>query len=638
MNKLKFKLNFEKIWVFISLLAITGSLIYLLCSLNWLGISISLLLSLTLTYLIAKNLENNRKKLIEKTTPYFYISAFFSIIFNILSLIILFNNRSSEALISPWKELNPIFFLILIASSLFTLLSLAYKAKKQYKLFILSLYLLNIFSISAIIYLLGYGFDPHIHYAAIKQILQDGFILPKTPYYLGQYSLAIFFHKIFGVNLSLINTWLVPLGAALSLPHLLQYLHQKRNEKVSVWIASLLLVLLGFAPFIITTPQNLSYLFLVASIVFIYKNAPPSLIITSALATLSIHPLAGIPAILITIVYLLKQKEKINKIITHTLKPINLSIIFILILSLSIWSISGFSLPVLNNFSLNLTLPIFKNSNSYSLNLAYFFINNQSWLIIFLATLTLFLRKKIWHAREEKERQNALLLSLFSFASLATYLITSIFKFPALIAYEQDGYTKRLLIISLIIALPLFWELFYFLSKKTLQLNKNQKIIISLALSLLLVTAVYGSYPRFDKYHNSRGYSTSKSDLASVQKAEEMANKQTYIVLANQQVSAAALREFGFKNRYLKIEGNEVYFYPIPTGGKLYQYFLDMSYQEASKETMIKAMNFAQVDRAYLIINKYWWASDKIIAEAKISADTWQKIGEEQNYLFEYKR
>jgi len=63
-----------------------------------------------------------------------------------------------------------------------------------------------------------------------------------------------------------------------------------------------------------------------------------------------------------------------------------------------------------------------------------------------------------------------------------------------------------------------------------------------------------------------------------------------------------------------------------------------MVYKNADRQTMIKAMDFAGVNRAYLIINKYWWASDKIIAEAKMSADYWEKIGTGEDYLFEYRK
>ena len=54
------------------------------------------------------------------------------------------------------------------------------------------------------------------------------------------------------------------------------------------------------------------------------------------------------------------------------------------------------------------------------------------------------------------------------------------------------------------------------------------------------------SYPRIDNYHNTHSFSISDSDIASVQWIEENADDD-YIVLANQQVSAAALSQYGFK-------------------------------------------------------------------------------------------
>lgn len=640
MKKINPQLNFAKIWIFFSLLALSGSLVYVFYALDVLGLIAGIIIALFLSWALIKNLKTSSflQKNKDKASLKFYIYLILAIIFNILALIILFQKQTELALISPWEQLNNWFFITIALGSFFTLLTFSQTGSDAYKRILFIVYLFSIFSVAAIIYLLGYGFDPHIHYATVVEINSFGSILPKTPYYLGQYSLVIFFHKIFGFNLQLINTWLVPLGAALSLPFLLSYLHQKRKQINLAWIASLLLILLGFTPFIVTTPQNLSYLFLIATVIFVYKKTAWPLSLVSALASFSIHPLAGIPALLIVGASLLTNLKTKNTLIAFLLKPINSAIVFITILSLAIWSIAGFSIPQFNHLSLSLALPIFENSNNYALNLGYFFINNQIWLISVLIILTIFYRQKIWQRRSQEEKQGAILLSLAASATFVTYLISMNFSFPKLIAYEQDGYTSRLLTIVLIIALPLFWELFYFLAKKATKLKTNQQILISLALALLFLTSIYASYPRFDDYHNSRGYSTGSDDLQAVIIAEELAKQEKYIVLANQQVSAAALKELGFQNRYLNIDNEEIYFYPIPTGGKLYQYFLDVSYKKAERATMLKAMDFAQVDRAYLIVNKYWWASTKIIAEAKMSADSWYKIGEGENYLFEYLR
>jgi len=63
-----------------------------------------------------------------------------------------------------------------------------------------------------------------------------------------------------------------------------------------------------------------------------------------------------------------------------------------------------------------------------------------------------------------------------------------------------------------------------------------------------------------------------------------------------------------------------------------------MVYVQANRETMNKAMDLAQVNEAYFVLPKYWWAFNKILAEAKLSADSWQKIDGGQIYIFKYIR
>ena len=107
----------------------------------------------------------------------------------------------------------------------------------------------------------------------------------------------------------------------------------------------------------------------------------------------------------------------------------------------------------------------------------------------------------------------------------------------------------------------------------------------------------------------------------------------------------AALREFGF-NRYYKLpldkggwgDYDEIYFYPIPTGGQLYQYYLGMVYEKPSRTTMVTAMDFANVSQAYFVLNKYWWAFPKILAEAKLEANSWSEVGNGEIYIFKYKK
>jgi hypothetical protein len=153
----------------------------------------------------------------------------------------------------------------------------------------------------------------------------------------------------------------------------------------------------------------------------------------------------------------------------------------------------------------------------------------------------------------------------------------------------------------------------------------------------VIAASLYSDYPRRDRFFNSRGLSTSKGDIETVSIIEKLAEGD-YIVLANQQVSAAALKVFGFGRYYKSSDGQELFFYPIPTSSPLYQYYLSMVDKTPARETMAKAMDLVGVKEGYLIVNKYWWAFPRIIAAGKTEADSWQALDGGSTYIFRYKR
>lgn len=638
MLKFKFSLTFDSLWLWLMLFTSSVALVYFLHALDIIGLIAAFLIA-TIIYAVWKKQikEQISTKVSIKNSKYFWFFSLMTLTMIIIMVIMAAGNATDKAIISPWTVINPWFFVVLFAANLSLIGALSQTAKSLFKNILLGLYYLEIFSVAAIVYRLGYGFDPFIHQAAMAEINRIGFILPKTPYYIGQYGLIIALYKISGLSLALINQYFLPLVSALSLPWILGQLRQK-SSRPEAWLAIILLTILGFSPFILSTPQNFSYLLLLATIIFIYRQKNEALIISTALATLAVHPLAGIPAILAAGWFIIQKRWPRLKISRFFKNPIIIFGVALLAFCFSLWAVAGFGSLSWQNFNLSLLNPVFKNSENYWLNLGYFFINNYFWLILGMVVIIIFKRRQIWPEEQLKTENNIRLLSSASLAAITAYLISRGFTFNNLIAYEQENYASRLPIIALIIALPLFYELFRYLSQQALKMEKSFKIIAAIGLALMMTVSVYASYPRFDNYYNSRGYSTSAADIKSVQRAEERAQGEKYIALANQQVSAAALHEFGFHHRYIKKEGQEIYFYPIPTGGPLYQYYLNMVYKKANRQNMLAAMDFADVNRAYLIINKYWWASDKIIAEAKMSADYWEKIEQGENYLFEYHR
>ena len=53
---------------------------------------------------------------------------------------------------------------------------------------------------------------------------------------------------------------------------------------------------------------------------------------------------------------------------------------------------------------------------------------------------------------------------------------------------------------------------------------------------------------------------------------------------------------------------------------------------------MLEAMDLAGVNEGYFVLNKYWRAFVKILAEAKLSASSWQAIDNGEVYVFKYEK
>ena len=643
LNKISLNLP-EYLLFFLSFVIIYGAIIYYFYALNWLAVIIIILLTISSFFVLRKYLfkdsgnSENKANIKEKNNINF-LSYWPCLIYFFLYAIIfylLFLDRSDRALISPWQVVNSSFFALYALSSL-VLIFIIFKNKisSTSKLIILSAHYFLSFSIAAIIYKIGYGFDPFIHQATMELIDKKGLVTPKPFYYLGEYSLIIVLHKLSGLSIYLLNKFLVPTLAAIFLPLASYRLASQNNSNSSRFLAPLFLLALTFSPFIATTPQNLSYLFLILTIAFGLTKASPLWALILALATLAIHPLTGIPALAWWLsLNLINKADKIKKNTYRFLKYL-LFTASALILPLALFIGGGSNLKALQ-WNLYFIIEPLKNlfspltsagRENWLLNFVYFFYYNYTlWLILIIsASLIWFYQKK------QKPKFKSLIF--INFALLIAFIISSQIVFTDLINYEQTNFAGRLLTLILIFCLPFIIASLQNFIDLILSQDKLTKIIW-LVFGLALITiSLYVSYPRFDKYFNSRGYSTSQNDLTAVRLINQEA-KGPYLALANQQVSVAALKELGFDHYYDTAAG-PIFFYPIPTGGQLYQYYLDMVYKNPSRKTMAQARALTGVKESYLIVNKYWFESAKVINEAKLRANSWQTINNEV-YIFKY--
>jgi hypothetical protein len=426
-------------------------------------------------------------------------------------------------------------------------------------------------------------------------------------------------------------------------------------------------------------PQNLAYLFLLLAIFFALFSVTRAEIILSfllALAALAVHPVAGIPALLFVLAILInhgpknlfcqpaknsneevcldKPNAKVLRIKTVNLnekKKFKFSLRgfgeFIAsknIFYVFIYLLAAVALPYLyyvsgqnssgvgdNSATGGFTMPliIFPREQNIWLNFIYLILDNEWLILILLAVLSAYLIHRWRHKFPQ-----FIILGSMAAALLIAYFITRQLNFGFLISYERDDYANRILFDVFIFIIPVLAVL----ARKIVALILSTRAIVKYSwltlLAILIAISLYGAYPRLDNYYNSRSVSLGANDLAAVNWIAQDSSSTPYVVLADQQVSVGALWTFGFSH-YFK---NDIYFYPIPTGGPLYQIYLAMVYEKPDRATALQASDLTGAHVVYFVINKYWTSFDKIVEQAKIDADSFQNIDNGQLYIFKYKK
>jgi hypothetical protein len=617
---------------------LTGAIVYRVYALNSVGVAISLTLATIGFFLIYKLYKKEKPENSQEPNQTVF-SAVFSL-FRISYVLvmawlfyILLSHTTIDSIISPWEKIPKLFFVLYFFATLL-LLALAYVSKKSMTLLI-SLHCLLSFSIALIIYKIGYGFDPFVHRATLGLIDKVGLVEPKPFYYLGQYSLVIIIHKLSQIPIETIDKLLVPLLTAIYLPGtLVQTLDKMFADKKISRITAIASLILPFAFFIISTPQNFAYLLLLLvalrglacknhyDLIFLY--------LLSATAILT-QPIAGIPALIFTFVISIyhsdyKKGKKYFYALTFFCLTIALPVAFFFLNKNNSADAAGdISDNAAKLFSgLSFALP---NQENIFLNFLYLYGLNIKFIILGLAIVGALIA---WKNKDECRIFSLYLTGAVSI--FASYILASLLPFSFLISYERSDYADRMLNVAAIFLLPfIILSIFSFLIRLNEQ-NKFIKYSLILCLTSLITASLYFSYPRLDRYHNSHGYSVGQNDVEAVKWIENDSGGNDYIVLANQQTSAAALYQYGFKKYY----HDDIFYYPVPTGGKLYPYYLKMVYEAPERKTINEAMDLAGVNKAYFVLNKYWWASTKIAAEAKLTADSWQDFNNSEVLVFKF--
>ncbi|MFA5420610.1 MAG: hypothetical protein WC280_01110 [Patescibacteria group bacterium] len=593
--------------LFISLIVNIGSIFYYFYRFNNLSfVSIFILSLLSLFFffyfiIYTKDQQEEQSNKIKMSSLLISLLSF--------SLFFILSKASTDlAVSSPWHFLPPYFFVLLFV----LILSLVYFKSRL----VVLLYLI-FFSVSFFVYQIAFGYDQLLHQRSMIEILKFGFIEPKTFYYIGQYSLEFFFNKLLPFSLENISKSLVPLLSAILIP--VSFLFNFRKDEKNINLVLILLLLLPFSIFTYTVPQNLAFLFLTLIIIFssndnfLKERYGFPFIFLLSLSAFFIHPISGISALIFFSILLFKKFKKKALVILSYLAQI-------LVLPILLFFVGGsLALP---DVSFDFLQPKILGQENVYLNFVYFFFYNRFYIFIFLIIISLYLFIK------KKGVNNIFVLNFF--ALFFSYIISLFVSFPFLSDIDKGSYSNRLLISSLLFLIPAFFNFFSELAAVVLKQKKHFRFYVGIFFALFLLASIYLNYPRKDNYFNSRGYSVSSSDFEAVRLIEDVKINDNYIVLANQQVGAAAIKEFGFKRYY-----DGWLYYSVQTGGLFYDYYLRML-DKPNRELIEELLSEIGADNAYVVINDYWWAYERIINEMKVEADIYYQVDDGKISIFHF--
>lgn len=598
--------------------------------------------------------QNLLRILTEKRPVIFLITAYIALSSWLYKILI--QARTTEAITSPWDVVPAHFWLLFFVSTTIILIILQSQKSSILSFFLSIHHLFFTSSIVLIIYQLGFGFDPFIHQTTEQLIASEGVVLPKTPYYIGQYSLVVLLHKLVGGSIVIIDRLLFPLLFSIGVP-LFFYMgiHDSKHHKIETtlgWLPLLVLVI-PFSLLLMTTPQSIASTLFILLMIAVFTSLlsrhywlPDWVLFAIALAALFTHPLVGLPAFLLFVLSLIEKYRdqvavhpvihKIVLLIITIAGSISLPILFLLNSSLSkefttsLKKISEIDLSLFLSWLPIRLVPTEAQYRDFFFEFGYFFNQNIWWIMtifVFIASYWLLIRSKHEYFRV------FVLLAFILFMNAA--LVSSALDFPELIQYESTQYAQRLFTSAYWALLPLVLIGFIW-AKRIVEHSPLYQWCFTLCLAALITGSLFSSYPRNNRYELGRQYSVSAADILTVNKIAE--DKNGYIVLANQSVSAAAIQEHGFKTYYQTEDGKSLFYYPIPTSSPLYDVYLNMVYNTPSRENAAQAIALSgdEVDTVYFVLNAYWDNAQQISEQAKLTADKWVEIDNGTTTIFVY--
>lgn len=577
----------------------------------------------------------------------------------IAALLVLSVSGTATPIRSPWSVVPSAFGVLVVIGAAATAI-LALRNEAIARVGVTATLLLGS-AVAILTYRLGFGFDHFIHVAAERIILEHGHLSPIPIFYSGYYGIVTLLATIPGISGDLADRLIVPLVAVTLLPTLLAIALERpyRMRRAEI-LGGLALLIVPSLPFAVSTPQALANTFALATLLMVIINVPEPETgrwrfrwirgpVVTALAALVSQPMSGVLAFAtIAVAWCLAHRQRVAATIAGTAGVLSLPVAFALA------PLAAPAIDVRVHLAIGSAVQRLAAAIADAvLFTARDFASADALAIarVVLPIIWIVLAIKGRRALRDAMPRNAPgiaagttgLLTVTPLIALgAAVAVAATVTVPTQLTEEQSHFPIRLVQLAALLALPLA------ASGLGAILDRVRTGTPRAAAALLVGVAgaftLHLAYPRDDAQARSGLWSVSASDIAAVHAISADAGDARYVVLANQMLGAAAIREFGFRPAH-RIAGAEcgmrnveceILAFPLPAGGPIAQRFWEYVTQPVSPVSTIveigdtrnlarkpidAAMNLVGADRAYVVLHDYWRNAERLAAATATIAD-----------------
>lgn len=506
--------------------------------------------------------------------------------------------RTTEPLVSPWDVFPNWLVLVFGASSALLAYSLTISLPKTIRFLSLALHGAAAWWVAALVYELGFGFDPLIHQAAEQHLASQGSITLKTPLYIGQYAFVWLAHTMTRIPVILIDQWLVPILSLTLLP-LLYKTHR---------YLPLALFLLPASWFTFTIPFHLGLLLFIAAIALTHTKVTTSgriALIACAPGSLLIHPLIGIPCSFVVAAKLLETTRWKQSIPFLLIGGIPCG----LLAAMAVYAISQqatLNLPSITHIQTSL-VALFGTTYRFSadhigLSLLYGFVSLWPFALCLIG---------IHEQQKTGGTWGKFRLHIAIGLCFAAVLLACFMRLPDIIAHEQLEFPLRLLHLVPLLFLPDIARLLERLLHKAFAPHSLRHLIVSVIVGTIAAIQWFMSYPQHNALAHTYAPSVSRYEYEALNWIEREAKSTPFIVLSHQMLAATALQTRGFEQNVTTCHGAHLR-YAIPTGGALYQDFLRLL-RSRNTPTELSRLKTCYGDlQIIMVVPSYWDPQQRI--------------------------